>query len=134
MIIVAIDPGPHTGIATRLADGNITTQMLHNQTAAVWEYLTEIKPQVIVVERFRSGARISTDGLETIEIQGGVQSIAWIIKARFYWQSPSVRQAFIPDARAMLGAGKAKIESHAVDALAHLLRWEHFYGNNFNVD
>ncbi len=125
MIVVAIDPGAHTGIATRFNNGTWTSQMIHNRIFDLWTYLITAQPSVIIVERFRSpGTRLGTDGQDTIEIQGSVYSVAWMINAELVLQYPRDRTQFIPKARELIGANKTKIQSHGVDALAHLLYWE----------
>lgn len=126
-LVVAIDPGPHMGIATRLNNGTLYAQMIHNDLMSVWKYLEEAKPGVIIVERFMTGGRISNDGLYTVEAQGSIARCAWGLKAEFIWQRPADRTPFIPQAKELLGkTGNKKIESHEVDAVAHLIRWEYF--------
>lgn len=126
MIIVAIDPGPHTGVATRLNNGLIYSQMLHNKVFDIWKYLIKVKPNVIIVEQFNTNGRLTNDMLRTIEIQGSIYSIAWMLQAELIIQHPGDRTPFIPEAREKMGLNHSKIQSHEVDAVAHILRYLKF--------
>ena len=125
MIIVAIDPGPHTGVAVRLSDGTLDHFMIHNNLQEVWKYLVTLQPNVVIVERFRAGGMISSDGLRTVEIQGSIFSLAWMLGSQMYVQTPGDRKPFEEQARKLIAANRTKIQSHDVDAVAHLLRWEY---------
>lgn len=129
MIIVAIDPGPHMGMATRLNTGALHQFMIHNDMLKIWNYLDELfekgPPGVIIVERFATGGMISRDGLFTVEAQGAIFHAAWKLHCRLYTPQPAARKPFEEEARKLIGANHTKIQSHAVDAVAHLLRWEY---------
>ena len=129
MRILAIDPGAHTGIATQLDNGIVYSQMVHNKVFDLWKYMTILRPEVVIVERFQTGGRFSNDMLHTVEVQGSVYSIAWMLGADLYLHRAADRTPFLYEARQMLGANKTKIQSHSVDALAHLLRWKHDHPN-----
>lgn len=124
MLTVAVDPGAHCGIAVRMSDGSLQHTMIHNDLPAVLKYIHTISPIVIVVERFVTAGRISRDGLDTVEIQGSIFGLAWVLGSQLYWQTPIDRMPFIPEARQLIRANRTKIQSHDVDAVAHLLRWE----------
>ena len=130
MRILSVDPGAHCGLAVRLEAGVLEHQMIHNDLPAVWRYIHMIQPAVIVVERFRTAGRIGNDGLDTVELQGAVFGIGWTLGAQIYVQTPMDRLPFIEQARILIGANKTKIQSHSVDAVAHLLRWEWMEENN----
>lgn len=125
MRILAVDPGPHCGLAARLDDKSLQHLMFHNDIKEVLKYIYTLQPHVIVVERFATGGRISRDGLDTVEIQGAVLGLAYVMGSQLYWQSPMDRMAWHEEARKLIGANKSKIQSHAVDAVSHLLRWEY---------
>lgn len=130
VIIVAVDPGPHCGIAARLTDGSLLHTMIHNDIPGVLRYVRTLQPNVIVVERFATAGRISRDGLDTVELQGMVVGIGWDMGSQIYWQTPADRMPFLDDSRKLIKANKSKIQSHDVDAVAHLLRWEWMENNN----
>lgn len=104
--------------------------MIHNDLPAVWSYIQTLQPQVIIVERFVTAGRISRDGLDTVEMQGSIFGLGWSMGSQVYVQSPVDRLPFVPEARTLLNANKSKIQSHSVDALAHLLRWEYMEERN----
>jgi hypothetical protein len=72
MIVLAVDPGPHCGLAARFTDGTLQPLMFDNDLKEVWKYITGLQPNVIIVERFVTAGRISRDGLDTVEIQGSI--------------------------------------------------------------
>ena len=130
MTKLAVDPGPHVGVAYRLTDGTLQTTMFQNQHSDVWKLFITLQPSVVIIERFRTAGRISNDGQVTVEIQGGVFALAWMVGASVWVQSPGERMAFLDESRRLTGSNKTKIQSHAVDALAHLLHWEWASDNN----
>lgn len=130
MIILAVDPGQHCGLAARLSDGSLTHTMIHNDLPATWDYIQRLQPNVIVVERFVTAGRIGRDGLDAVELQGSVFGIGWTMGSLVYVQTPIDRMPFLEEARTLIGANRTKIQSHAVDAVAHLLRWEFMTEHN----
>lgn len=122
MGIVAIDPGPHTGIATRHADGRIETWMIHNDLEGVWRLVCSLEPRAIVVERFATSGRISAPGLQTVEIVGSMYALAWTLEAKIVRHTPAQRMPRLREAKEMLRG--IPHTDHNVDALAHLLVYE----------
>jgi hypothetical protein len=125
MRIVSVDPGAHCGLAFRNDDGSLYHTMIHNDLTGVLNYIVRIQPQVIVIERFATGGMISRDGLYTVEMQGAVVGLGWHLGSQVYFQSPMERKAFIPEARNITKLSRSKIDSHDIDAVAHLLCWEY---------
>lgn len=125
VILLAVDPGPHTGMAFRLEDGSVDVQMIQG-IEEVMALVLERKPAEIAVERFATGGRMSGYGHETVEMVGVMRGLAFALGARFAKRTPQQRYAFMDDARAILNTNNSKIESHRVDALAHLLSWEYW--------
>lgn len=125
--IIAIDPGPHCGIATLLEDGRAYSHMVHDQLNKVWDHILEIQPDVVIVERFRTGGIISADGCDTIEIGGSILGLVYAYTkfahrpCEMVLHTAQMRTPFIKAAKTALGTNSTKIESHRVDALAHLL-------------
>ena len=126
MIIVAVDPGPHIGVAIRYNDGTLDVRMLHNELLEFMDVIMQLKPDEIVVERFATGGRMSGYGHETVEIVGVCRGLAFALGARFEKRTPQQRYAFMEQAHEQLKIGRSKLRSHEVDALAHLLSWEHW--------
>lgn len=124
--IVAVDPGPHTGLAIQTASGGQFAMMVHNQIYQLWNFLIRAKPEVIIVERFVGSVKLNQERTATIEIVGSVINMAYILNAELYIQYAGDRMAFVSEARKLLNKTKAKIDSHEVDAMAHLLRWLYF--------
>lgn len=122
MKIVAIDPGAHVGIAIREDDGTLSVGMIHNNIGVVAGKILDLNPDVIVVERFATGGRLSRYGHETIEIVGVCRGLAYACVSKFVIQTPQFRIAFMAEARKQIGKGATQ---HAYDALAHLLSWEY---------
>lgn len=123
--VLAVDPGPHTGLATRDAQGVPIVLMIHNDLNQIVDFVLTIKPEVIVVERFATGGRMSGYGHETIEIIGVMRGLAYALGARFYKQTPQSRYAFSEDSKTQLG----RRTQHEWDAYSHLLRWEYDHRN-----
>lgn len=123
MRIIAIDPGPHVGVAIRHDDDSYDVVMLHNELEDVFEIIMRVKPEVIVVERFATGGRMSGYGHRTVEIVGAMQALAYVLKAEFVKVSPQARYAFMEQSRKDLGRGRTQ---HEIDSYAHLLSWEYF--------
>ena len=124
MIVCAVDPGAHCGIAVRQHDGSLAHIMIHDDLPSVLGYIHTVRPIVIVVERFVTAGRIGRDGLDTVEMQGSIFGVAWVLGSQLYWQTPADRMPFLSDSRQLIKANRSKIQSHDVDAVAHLLRWE----------
>ena len=127
MIVLAVDPGAHCGLAVRLSDGSIQHDMIERSWTEVWKFIHSLQPTVIVVERFATGGMMSRDGLDTVELQGSIFGLSWVMGSQLYVQSPAERMPFIEEARKLIGANKSKIQSHGVDAVAHLLRWQFMF-------
>lgn len=131
-VIVAVDPGPHTGIAVKLPDGTRVAQMIHNNAIAVWNYILKLGPDVLIVEQWvgTTTRAVSTDGLYTIQMAGSLFSLAHCIslsrppnrKCELVLQTPGMRSSFLPLAKEALRKGHTL---HERDALAHLLLWEY---------
>lgn len=116
--VMAIDPGLSIGVATNWPGYN--TCVFHDK----YDLLTLIGnqlPDVVVVERFATGGRLSSYGLATIELVGIIQGYCFAKGIRFVTQTPSSRKAFMSDAKGL----KITTGPHELDALAHLLEWEY---------
>lgn len=118
------------GLAVRQTNGELTHTMIHENWPELWGYIHKLQPNVIVVERFVTAGRISRPGLDTVEIQGSIFGLGWLMGSQVYIQTPADRLPFLTEARKLIGANRTKIQSHDVDAVAHLLRWEYMEAHN----
>lgn len=159
MTILALDPGVTTGVAIkRLVRGfsqvvnpsfpvsgsaiSVPEDMpeylalVVTEPTKLWDLVQAHKPDTIVVENFAAGGLISKDGQATIRLVGAMELAAYITGADLVLQFPSERRAFIAKARQMLvqrGLSRAPI-IHEVDAMAHLLLYEHRLAHNIKMN
>lgn len=123
---MGIDPGGTSGIAVRNDDGVLAT-CVAKTPEELYDFILKAKVSGglthIVIENFIA-ATISSDGLHTVRIVGGVRAVAHILGIGITIHVPQDRYAFQEDAKQTLkelGGGVI----HEQDALAHLLRYEY---------
>lgn len=122
--ILSIDPGGTSGLAWRMPDGRYLTSVGHSPSD-VWE---QVDPKIIseVVYENYAGQLISGAGLLTVRIIGGIQALCELHGIKVWRHPPQVRKAFLASARVYLAKNKDDtFVVHEVDALAHLMAWEH---------
>jgi len=122
--LMAIDPGPHTGMAVWLPSYGYKAQMTQDMDE-VRTWIDDLIPDVLIIERFATAGRISVDGLFTVDLVGQVKGMVWLLNKRgchidLKVRTPSQRRAFMFEAREM----KITEGPHELDALAHLLAWK----------
>lgn len=126
--LMAIDPGPHSGIAVHIEEGYRT--IMYDGLSVLEDVLTSIwvhRPDLICIERFATAGRISQPGLFTVnmvgEVDGFVRAMrrAKVSNTKVLIMTPSSRRAFKFEAEQM-GITKGP---HELDALMHLLSIEH---------
>jgi hypothetical protein len=129
MSIVAIDPGISTGVAIRTSEDQYLTLVVI-EPYKLWNILEVHKPSSLCFENFASSGLISKDGQATIRLCGAIEAVCYLKHIKCVIQMPMERKPFIPIAREMLRQRfkKAPI-SHEVDALSHLLLYEHRVSN-----
>ena len=98
--------------------------MIHNRIDDVWRTIRDLRPEVLVVERFATSGRISAPGLETVEIVGSLRGLAWMLDIEYMRRTPAQRYPMMHEARTYMNALKVAHTDHQVDALAHLLVYE----------
>lgn len=116
--VLAIDPGITTGLALLQENNEIITKATKN----VYEVFTLIKlfkPDV-VCEDFTTSGRISSYGLHTVRLIGGVQAMCWYLGLRCVMRMPQERYSHMAASKVHLKGTKHVV--HEVDALAHLLK------------
>lgn len=129
MTILAIDPGIHTGVAI-YTDADWATDpeylmLVVTEPVKLWDLVQAHRPSVIVCENFAAGGLISKDGQATIRLVGAMELAAYITEAEFVLQFPSERKPWLAPARQMLQQRGRTPISHEVDALSHLLLYQH---------
>ena len=117
---MAIDPGPHTGIAVREFDGSAVTYMTEDRNE-LWRLIQLYNPQHLACETFYTGGRVDIHMIRTIEVVGGVKAACAVLGIAYHMQEPQMRKSFLDEAKVM---GKRSWE-HEYDALAHLLCLEY---------
>jgi hypothetical protein len=116
MNVIAIDPGQTTGLAILLDTKYLTfTEVTPEE---VWNEVNNIKWDHVVCENFTTAGRISSYGLLTVRIIGGIQAICWLKKMPLHMRMPQHRNSKQKQANTMATV------IHERDALAHLLAWE----------
>jgi hypothetical protein len=129
LVIAAVDPGWHTGMAFSLK-GQLATCVALNETQ-VLQFLEQAN--YVIVEEFNTAGRLSNAGHDTIELIGQIKGFCKARGIGFELKLPTSRYAFLKQAQAMCGKDKLILKSstsrHEVDALAHLLGWLSRYKN-----
>lgn len=121
MNIIAIDPGVTTGVAIRFNDGKFSTCVCETPQQ-IWELVAGLPWNAVVFEFFATSGKISSYGLQTVEIVGGIRAICFIRKLSAFAQPAWKRKPYLVEAKKLL-VGKKHME-HELDALAHLLAFE----------
>lgn len=124
MNILAIDPGQkYTGIAIKSEEIYTTYEIQH--IYAAWDYVCLIDWDLVICENF-TAVQISTYGLATVRIIGGVEALCRDRNISYTHVQNFQRIKFKEQAKQMIIAAKGRmIRDHEQDALAHLLAWEH---------
>lgn len=118
MLLLAIDPGPHIGVAVDI-NGDMSTMTILDPYE-LWSIIRMHKPDALAFETFFTGNRVDANMLHTIELVGSLRGICHVLDIPAYGQMPQARKSFLQEAKAYLGEGHSNIP-HEVDALAHLL-------------
>jgi hypothetical protein len=123
---MSIDPGGTNGLAFRLVDKTFfTAKTRYPET--LYAIIEQYIPQHIIIETFQTSGRISSFGLATVEIVGGVKALCHSLKIPIAPHFPQKRKAYLSTAYSMLLAKGNKFVVHEQDALAHLLAWEYYH-------
>lgn len=128
-MIIAIDPGRTTGIATARLPETLPLRLQFETFILpidnVMEFIDDKEASsltAIVVEYFATAGRLSKYGLETIDLVGQIKGWCLAKGVRIKTQSPVSRRAWIKPAEDYL-KGQGKYVIHQVDALSHLLQY-----------
>lgn len=120
--LIAVDPGITTGMAFHI--GSTLQTCVAVSAVEVLEMLDGA--DLVVVERFQTGGRLSGYGLETIELVGTIKGYCYAKQIECQVVTPQARYVCMAQALSMEGSviTKSAVSKHEVDALAHLLAWE----------
>lgn len=136
MRIVAIDPGISIGWAQVWnPTGNeeeISTRTIDTRVVSLAKFYKDLYnfcPSIIICEQFIlvPHGKMSSDGMQTLRISGGVHAVAHLIDAVLKIQYPQQRTYMLPKAKEFLIAqhgGKRTFSEHQLDALAHLFAFQ----------
>lgn len=152
MTILALDPGITTGVAIH-KDGwdfnndgpisypvSVTNEYLAlvvTEPTKLWDLVQAHQPQTIIVENFAAGGLISTYGQATIRLVGAMELAAYITGADLVLQFPSEihnSKTWTDKAKEMLRQRGTTPIIHEVDAMAHLLLYEHRLAHNIKMN
>lgn len=125
MHILSIDPGGTTGIAYQLVGPHEQKKIstTHKLTPeGLYDLVLEYKWDVVLCERFSTAGRMSSFGIYTIQLVGGVHALCYTHDIQFVYRQPQNRKAFQDVAKAWFKG--AKHLDHEEDALAHMLSWK----------
>lgn len=124
--ILSIDPGITSGIALRCRG------VIHTTTCSSMEEVYDLirppaSPELVIFERF-TAKLISTYGLHTVKLVGGIQALCYAFNIKCIGHMPQERKPFLDLARTVLLANSMpdyKPVIHEIDATAHLLAHEY---------
>lgn len=91
----------------------------------LWQVIDKHMPTCVIFEDFRTAGRIDTNGLATVRLVGAIEAVTYRLNIPTIQQFPAERKQFIDIARSMLNASTKRWVVHELDALAHLLVYEH---------
>jgi hypothetical protein len=105
------------------AGGEIHTCVGYNEKEVI-ELLEGAK--TVVVERFATAGRLSSYGLQTIELVGTIRGWCWAKGVEFFTATPQQRYPRMGLAEQAVGwiITPSTVAKHEVDALAHLLAFD----------
>lgn len=127
--VMSIDPGArHIGMAFRIY-GRYDTCKGATQDDLFSFFKPELSLDLVIIERFEAQL-ISSYGITTVELVGGIRALCWYRNIPIVEQMPQYRIAFIQSAKDLRRAlnkeqHRVGLDLHECDALAHLLSWEY---------
>lgn len=132
MTIISIDPGGKSGVAIRLPNKEIVTCICESifrngqettfDPKELYDLFVDTEYDHVIIETFQAQT-IDKYGLHTVRLVGGIEAICFIKNIPITKHMPQMRYPFKDDAKQLLAGKRHMI--HELDALAHLLRWEH---------
>lgn len=129
MLILSIDPGGTTGLASNI-NGQYETWVQPDRRE-LYDFISTLPNGVIVlVEQFvTSNIHSHKWGIFTTEIVGGVEAVCHIRGLAFHRRTNIQRLPYMQKAKAILDAKKRRYVDHEMDSLAHILGYERHHVN-----
>lgn len=126
--ILGIDPGVTTGLAYKMPNGSYMTTVLGQyDEKEVWDSITP-NIDLVLYEEFKA-ITISTYGLYTVRVIGGILAICHKLGIKVIRQHPQQRRSFIVPAEDHIRRTKgSRHVVHEVDALSHIFYYEYKNG------
>lgn len=128
-VLLAIDPGWTTGIASRVGGELFTCVVSYRDPKLVLDMIPSANQ--VVVERFTTEGVLGAPGLDTIELVGAVYGFCYARSIPVEIAMPGSRYSHMQAAIQMEGKGPNYLikhnatSKHEIDALAHLLAYEY---------
>lgn len=119
-MIIALDPGITTGIATLIGTDIIITKQLGPSHAGSYEFLQKASPKEVVYESFIYQRRNKVE-LYPVEVIGVIKLYGEIYDIPLFVQSASQAKGFITDDKIKKMGLWVRGQKHGMDALRHLL-------------
>lgn len=129
MTIIAFDPGGSTGAAIH-ADGlykgepGVYLTAVITDVPSLWQIIDAHQPEHVVYENFSTAGLSSRDGQATLRLIGAIEAVCYRLGIPTSYQMPQERYPFLEAAKEMLKQTHKPIV-HEIDAMAHLLLYEH---------
>ncbi len=127
-IVLACDPGKHSGLALFVDGDLLQTELLvgtlgEQGQALRWllrAHRRRTPPATLVLESFRNAARgMSRDMIDTVKLIGFMEGMARLYGWQVVLQMPPVKRPYLDDARALAPC----VSEHERDAIAHALSY-----------
>lgn len=128
VMLLSLDPGISTGVAFYSYEIDTYHTFVTREHEKIYDLLKDMPHQgTVIIERFQAEL-ISSYGLHTVRLVGGVEAICYIRDIKFVRQMPQQRKGFIKLAQQIINSQGAGWVIHEVDALAHLLFYRYKMG------
>lgn len=127
MNILAIDPGVTTGVAVFLD----REKQYHTFATKEWHDIYDLFKtkgiDTVVIENFKA-TTISTYGLHTVRLVGGMEALAYFNDVKYVVHQPQKRYAFMDMSKRIIDKDHSGWVIHEADALGHLLAHQYELG------
>lgn len=120
MKLLALDVGVITGVAQVDTDNNHFQTHTEKNMEDVWNLVRSNAWDAVICESFQA-TLISSYGIHTVQLIGGVKCMCWLNNLRYVSQVPQARYSRIEEAKEILRTKRQPYTKHQLDALAHLL-------------
>ncbi len=127
-IVLACDPGKHSGLALFVDGDLLQTELLFGSLAEqgktlrwlLYAHRRRTPPATLVLEAFRNAARgMSRDMIDTVKLIGFIEGTARLYGWQVVLQMPPVKRPYLEDARLLA----PYVSEHERDAIGHALSY-----------